>query len=40
MLLTKSKYRKNQEAAKKNSSGQLAVFARSVVLDFCRKEED
>lgn len=36
MLLTKGEYRKNQEAAKKNSSGQLAVFARSVILSHCK----
>ena len=40
LLLTEEEYKKIQKAAKKNSSGQLAVFARSVVLDFCRKEED
>ena len=40
LLLTEEEYEVISKAAKKNSSGQLAVFARSVVLDFCRKEED
>lgn len=41
LLLTDAEYESIKEAAKKNSGGgQLAVFARSVVLDFCRKEED
>ena len=40
LLLTDEEYESIKKAAKKNSSGQLAVFARSVVLDFCRKEED
>lgn len=40
LLLTDDEYKLVQEAAKKNSSGQLAVFARSVVLDFCREKED
>lgn len=30
MLLIKGEYQQNQEAAKKNSSGQLAVFARGI----------
>lgn len=40
LLLTDDEYKLVQEAAKKNSSGHLAVFARSVVLDFCREKED
>lgn len=36
LLLTEAEYESISEAAKKNSSGQLSVFARSVVLDFCR----
>ena len=40
LLLTEAEYESISEAAKKNSSGQLSVFARSVVLDFCRKKEE
>lgn len=40
LLLTDAEYDIIQKAAKKNSGGQLAVFARSVVLDFCRNKED
>ena len=40
LLLTDAEYESIKEAAKKNSGGQLAVFARSVVLDFCRNKED
>ena len=40
LLLTEEEYEVISKAAKKNSSGQLAVFARSIVLNFCRKEED
>lgn len=36
LLLTEEEYRSVQEAAKKNSSGQLAVFARSVILNHCK----
>ena len=32
MLLTKGKYQQHQKAAKKNSSGQLAVFAQGILL--------
>lgn len=40
LLLTAEEYEVISKAAKKNSSGQLAVFARSVVLDFCREKEE
>lgn len=41
LLLTDAEYESIKEAAKKNSGGgQLAVFARSVVLDFCRNKEE
>ena len=40
LLLTDEEYESIKKAAKKNSSGQLAVFARSVVLDFCRNKEE
>ena len=36
LLLTEEEYRSVQEAAKKNSSGKLAVFARSVILNHCK----
>lgn len=36
LLLTEEEYRSVQEAAKKNSSGQLAVFVRSVLLQHCK----
>ena len=36
LLLTEEEYRSAQEAAKKNSSGKLAVFARSVILNHCK----
>ncbi len=40
LLLTAEEYEVISKAAKKNSCGQLAVFARSVVLDFCREKEE
>ena len=36
LLLTETEYDIIQKAAKKNSSGQLAVFARSVILSHCK----
>ena len=36
LLLTDSEYEIVSEAAKKNSSGQLAVFARSILLQHCK----
>lgn len=36
LLLTEEEYKEIQKAAKKNSSGQLAVFARSVLLQHCK----
>lgn len=36
LLLTEEEYKEIQKAAKKNSSGQLAVFARSVILSHCK----
>lgn len=38
LLLTEEEYMSVQEAAKKNSSGQLAVFARPVLLQYCKGE--
>lgn len=38
LLLTDSEYEIVSEAAKKNSGGQLAVFARSVLLQHCKGE--
>lgn len=40
LLLTAEEYATVWESNKNSGGGQLAVFARSIVLNFCRKEED
>lgn len=39
LLLTDEEYEVISKAAKENGSGQLAVFARSAIIDFCKRKE-
>lgn len=39
LLLTDEEYEVISKAAKENGSGQLAVFARSAIIDFCNRKE-